>query len=189
VESGGVVLPDFTAEGLLPAGDYPLTLPQLRASTLVVGPPPLVAAGTWDAAWRAHLVDNLAILVDQLWRVGLDRIFVNDSFVEDKAHPNDIDGYFECTYAMLASGQLEAALNALDPEHAWTWDVARRRFDTDSGKWQLPMWHTYRVELYPHVPGLLSGIRDRYGNELPFPSAFRQQRDTFAPKGIVRILK
>jgi len=189
VESGGVVLPDFTAEGLLPAGDYPLTLPQLRASTLVVGPPPLVAAGTWDAAWRAHLVDNLAILVDQLWRVGLDRIFVNDSFVEDKAHPNDIDGYFECTYAMLASGQLEAALNALDPEHAWTWDVTRRRFDTDSGKWQLPMWHAYRVELYPHVPGLLSGIRDRYGNELPFPSAFRQQRGTFAPKGIVRILK
>jgi hypothetical protein len=27
------------------------------------------------------------------------------------------------------------------------------------------MWHQYRVELYPHV-GQLSGIRDRFGNEL-----------------------
>jgi hypothetical protein len=30
-----------------------------------------------------------------------------------------------------------------------------------------------QVELYPHYPGLLSGIRDQFGNNLPFPSAFR----------------
>ena len=31
---------------------------------------------------------------------------------------------------------------------------------------QLPMWHRYRVELYPHYPGLLSGII--FGNNFLF---------------------
>lgn len=183
------MLPDFTTEGLLPPGDYALTLAALQQSMLVSGPPALVVLGAWDRQWRAHLVENLAVLVAQLWRSGIDRIFIDGSFVEDKAHPNDIDGYFESDLHALASGQLEASLNALDPQRAWTWDVARRRFDPDSGKRQLPMWHAYRVELYPHIPGLLSGIRDQHGNELPFPSAFRQQRATFAPKGIVQIIR
>jgi hypothetical protein len=164
-------------------------MPELRASMLVTGPPSLVAVGAWDARWRGVLVDNLAVLVAQLWQAGIDRIFVDGSFVEDKAHPNDIDGYFECTYGVVASGRLEAMLNALDPLRSWTWDVARRRFDPGSGKRQLPMWHAYRVELYPHYPGLISGIRDQYGHGLQFPSAFRQQRGTFAPKGIVQILR
>jgi hypothetical protein len=51
------------------------------------------------------------------------------------------------------------------------------------------MWHQYRVELYPHFPGLLSGIVDQFGNELQFPSAFRQQRHSFRPKGIVEIVE
>jgi hypothetical protein len=51
------------------------------------------------------------------------------------------------------------------------------------------MWHLYRVELYPHVPGLGigSGIRDKYGHELEFPSAFRQSRRDSKPRGIVKI--
>lgn len=53
-------------------------------------------------------------------------------------------------------------------------------------KRQLPMWHVYRVELYPHV-GQLTGIRDKFGHELEFPSAFRQSRGTGLPKGIVKI--
>ena len=55
-------------------------------------------------------------------------------------------------------------------------------------KMQLPMWFVYRVELYPHF-GQPSGIRDQYGNELLFPSAFRLSRRAFAPKGIVRIVR
>jgi hypothetical protein len=51
------------------------------------------------------------------------------------------------------------------------------------------MWHQYRVEFYPHYPGLLSGIRDRYGNELEFPAAFRKSRTEERPKGIVQIVK
>lgn len=50
---------------------------------------------------------------------------------------------------------------------------------------ELPMWHRYRVELYPHV-GQFTGIVDAFGHELTFPSAFRQSRG-FRPKGIVKI--
>jgi hypothetical protein len=51
------------------------------------------------------------------------------------------------------------------------------------------MWHCYRVELYPHVPGLGigCGIRDKHGHELEFPSAFRQSRRDGKPRGIVKI--
>ncbi len=44
------------------------------------------------------------------------------------------------------------------------------------------------VELYPHFPGLLSGICDQFGHELQFPAAFRQQRGTGLQKGIVKII-
>ena len=49
--------------------------------------------------------------------------------------------------------------------------------------------HRYRVELYPHVPGLgtSTGIRDKHGHELEFPSAFRQSRRDGKPRGIVKI--
>jgi hypothetical protein len=182
-----VSLPSFTAEGLLPAGDYPLTLDELRASLLVTGAG--VGSPTWDATWRAHLADGLSVLVGQLWQVGIDRIFVDGSFVEDKDHPNDIDGYFECQVRYLASGQLQRDLNALDPFKVWTWDPASRRPDANSAKRQLPMWHQYRVELYPHFPGLMSGICDQFGHELQFPSAFRLSRRAYRPKGIVQIVR
>ena len=51
-------------------------------------------------------------------------------------------------------------------------------------KAQLPMWHQYRVELFSHVLGLPSGIRDPFGNDLEFPAAFRVSRQ-FTPKGII----
>ena len=51
------------------------------------------------------------------------------------------------------------------------------------------MWHRYRVELYPHFPGLMSGLVDPYGNQLQFPSAFRQQRAPGFEKGIVKIVQ
>jgi hypothetical protein len=56
----------------------------------------------------------------------------------------------------------------------------------DYPKQQLPMWHQYRVELYPHY-GQLSGIRDGHGHELEFPSAFRQSRRDGTPRGIIKI--
>ena len=106
-------LPDFNADGMLPPGDYELTLEELRASRLVVGPGE--RAPHWDAAWRGELVDNLAVLVRQLRAVGITEVFIDGSFAEDKDHPNDIDGYFECDLMRFARGDLERELNLLDP--------------------------------------------------------------------------
>lgn len=173
----------FTADGVLEPGDYHATFEELRGSLLVHGDG---SSPTWDRAWRTSLVDNLAVLVEQLWAVGIEQIFVDGSFAEDKDHPNDIDGYFVCSLRDLATGDLVRKLNLLDPHKAWTWDPHQRRSAPGSVKKQLPMWLTYRVELYPHV-GQLTGIRDRHGHDLEFPSAFRQSRRDGRPKGIVAI--
>jgi len=178
-------LTQFTAEGLLPPGDYLLSVSELQDSFLVHGPEDRASCPRWDAAWRSRLVDNLGILVRQLCQVGITEVFVNGSFVEAKEHPNDIDGYFECELLRLATGELERELNLLDPFKIWTWDPASRRPYRGYRKPQLPMWHRYRVELYPHV-GQLSGIRDKYGHQLAFPAAFRLSR-AGQPKGILKI--
>jgi hypothetical protein len=177
-----MLLPPFNSDGLLPTGDYLLSFEELRSCFLVQGS---AQTGTdWDTGWRLQLTKNLEILATQLWKVGVTRIFVNGSFVEDKDHPNDIDGYFECELSDLASGELQHRLNALDEHKVWTWDRASRRAAPNSVKNQLPMWHTYRVELYPHF-GQGSGIPDKFGHELQFPSAFRLSRREHKPKGIV----
>jgi hypothetical protein len=179
------MLPPFTPDGVLPPGEYLLTLDELRASMLVLGPDEPPQCPTWDAAWRERLVDNLAVLVRQLWQAGITEIFVDGSFAEDKDHPNDIDGYFACDLRQLASGNLQRQLNLLDPHKIWTWDPTTRHPYRGYPKKQLPMWHQYRVELYPHF-GQLSGIRDKYGNELEFPAAFRRSRANGKPKGIIK---
>ncbi len=180
------MVPVFTQDGLLPPGDYELTFAELRESLLVIGPG--TSYPNWDTEWRGALVDNLEVLAKQLWQVGITEIFIDGSFVEDKEHPNDIDGYFVCDLMELASGRLQSKLNLLDPHKVWTWDPATRRPFRGYPKKQLPMWHAYRVELYPHF-GQVSGIRDKYGNELEFPSAFRLSRRDGQPRGIVKIRK
>ena len=94
-------IPEFNENGLLPIGDYEVTLAELRESILVQGPRDRLKYPSWDSSWR--------------------------------------------------------------------------------------MWHVYRVELYPHFSGLGSGIRDKFGNELEFPAAFRLCRRDSRPKGIVKL--
>jgi hypothetical protein len=94
------LVPNFSADGLLSPGDVELTFDELRASILVNGPGS--SCPNWDAGWRHRLVDNLEIMVRQLWRVGVTEIYADGSFVEDKDHPNDIDGYFVCDLRELA---------------------------------------------------------------------------------------
>src|SRR5262245_9832244 len=107
-----------------------------RCSFLVQAPP---SHPNWDAAWRERLVENLQILVTQLWQVGVREIFIDGSVVEDKDHPNDIDGYFVCELRELASGDLQRKLNLLDPHKVWTWDPSERRPYRGYPKKQLPM--------------------------------------------------
>lgn len=184
-----MIIPPFDSDGLLPPGDYETSFVELRRSILVEGLDHPNRSATWDRAWRWRLVDNLEILTRQLWAVGVREVFADGSFAEDKDHPNDIDGYFVCDLQSLMTGELTRRLNLLDPAKVWTWDPASRKPHPGYPKKQLPMWHTYRVELYPHVPGLglSSGIRDRFGNELEFPSAFRQCRRNGQARGIVRL--
>ncbi len=177
----------FNNDGLLPSGDHLLTLSELKTSVLVHGPEPHPEGG-WDAEWRLALVERAEILIKQLWEIGIEEIYLDGSFTEAKAHPNDIDGYFVCDVFDFASGAIQRKLNALDPHKIWTWDPAERRAYRDYMKKQLPIWHVYRVELYPHF-GQSSGIRDSHGHDLLFPSAFRLQRGTDAAKGIVQVLK
>lgn len=177
-------IPLFLSEGRLPEGDHLVTLEELRESFLVTGPPN--RSLTWDTEWRRWLVDQLSILVRQLWSVGITDIFIDGSFVEDKDHPNDIDGYFECRFEQVVSGDLVKALNAIDPYKIWTWNSTTRRSHPDVSHRQLPMWHQYRVELYPHY-GQGSGIIDRFGHELTFPAAFRKTRSGRKSRGIVKI--
>ncbi len=182
------MLPPFDENGLLPPGDHRLTLVELQASYLVAGPGGGVP---WAAKWRRKLVDNLAVMVNQLWTAGIDEIFINGSFVEDVAKPNDIDGYFVCKLFDISSGDLQRKLNAQEPSRCWTWDDSTRRPHPSSTKAQLPMWHQYRVELYPHtnLPRFGSRVKDSHGNELSFPSLFHQQRDSELPKGNVQIVR
>jgi hypothetical protein len=184
------VIPPFEADGLLPEGDYEVSFGELRRSVLVQGPADAAPYPSWDRSWRLKLVDNLEALTRQLWQVGIREVFADGSFAEDKDHPNDIDGYFVCSeLRLLTSGDLARRLNLLDPHKVWTWDPASRRAYRGYPKKQLPMWHAYRVELYPHVPGLGigCGIFDKNGYELEFPSAFRQSRRDGQPRGIVKI--
>ncbi|MGB6306920.1 MAG: hypothetical protein WBF89_03920 [Steroidobacteraceae bacterium] len=166
-------------------GEYELTFEELRRSSLVVGSG--TGVSTWDATWRESLVGNLEVTTRQLWQVGVRDVFADGSFVEEKDHPNDIDGYFVCSLTDLSSGELTRKLNLLDPYKIWTWDPRSRQAFRGYPKKQLPMWHRYRVELYPHVAGFSSGIRDPQGHELEFPSAFRQSRRDGRPRGIVKL--
>jgi len=97
------MLPDFTEDGVLPVGDYSMTLSELFESSLVEGP--LRGHPKWDRPWRTQLVRNLEVLAAQLRQVGIDELFIDGSFVENKDHPNDIDGYFVCDFNELASGE------------------------------------------------------------------------------------
>lgn len=182
-------IPDFQVDGVLPVGDHEVSFDELRESVLVAGSGNPRKRETWDSDWRMRLVDNLEVLTRQLWRVGVTEVFADGSFAEDKDHPNDIDGYFVCELDALKSGELTRQLNLLDPHKIWTWDPASRRPYHGYPKKQLPMWHRYRVELYPHVPGLGlgCGIFDQHGHELEFPAAFRQSRRDGRPRGIVKL--
>ena len=177
----------FNEAGLLPEGDYSLTLDQLRKSMLVAGPDP--KNDSWDVEWREHLVDNLAIIVRQLWEVGITEIYVDGSFAEARAHPNDIDVYFECDLKYLASGELEKRLNEIDPAKSWTWDDERRQHDENTGKGQLPMWWAYRIEAWPDYGQGSTVIHPITKMEMTHRELFRISRSGGTPKGIIKIVR
>ena len=141
----------------------------------------------WDGEWRRHLTDQAETMCSHLWEVSIEDIYLDGSFTEAKAHPNDIDGYFECDARRVASGELERELNQIDTKKCWTWDPDQRRAYRGYAKKQLPILCAYRVELYPRYDQF-TGITDEHGNPLTFPAAFRKQRRDDEPKGIVKVV-
>ena len=175
----------FDARGMLPPGDYPMTLDGLRRSILVDGPPGREA---WNRDWRAWLVDHLETLVGQLWGVGVEDIFIGGSFVADKDHPDDLDGYFACERAFYKTRALHRALNDLGPFREWTWRNEDRRPARD-GRPKLPLYHHCRVELFPHYGQSRTGFFDHAGNDVDLPALFRRVRGTHKPRGVVKIVR
>jgi hypothetical protein len=173
----------FTDYGLLEPGDFPMTIQELRQSLLVEGE---LWIHDWDRGWRRELVDNLEILVMDLWDVGIEHIFIDGSFVTCKGRPNDVDGFF----LVKNKEQLEEIyyqLNQLNP--VWEWHHSFRTWDHRTNKNQLPMWHTHHVELFPSCKGIYAGKNDPLGQPIPFPDYFRIDKDSLLPKGIVKIEK
>lgn len=179
----------FNTDGVLDPGTYGATLAEIRSSLLVRGND----SPSWDSDWRGRLLDNASVLIRQLWRVGVTDIYLDGSFVEEKDHPNDIDGYFDPHLSLYEPGDIQkftelvSNLNNLDPHKIWDWDPTSRRPAAGFAKHQLPMWIRYRVEFYPHL-NQGAGISDEFGNDLKFPSAFRQSRNGFRQKGIIRVI-
>ncbi len=182
------MVPNFNSDGLLPPGEYEVTLAGLRGSILVNGDG---TSPTWDREWRSKLVDNVGILAAQLRSVGFPVLYIDGSFVENKDHPNDVDCYFDCfepdDFIRLASGELLDSLNLIDPYKVWTWRNEDRRPYPGYAKKQLPMWHKYRVEIYPNT-GRPSGIHDGKGKSLRFDQAFRLSRFEDKPKGVIKLI-
>jgi len=121
------LIPVFQPDGLLPSGEYEVSFDELRSSVLVLGTSAATEHSSWDMLWRLQLTMNLEMLTRQLWQTGIRDIFVDGLFAEDKDHPNDIDGYFVCSFDLLKTGVLARRLNLLDPFKIWTWDPASRK--------------------------------------------------------------
>ena len=181
----------FNSDGLLDPGTYEATFTQVEASILVQGDD---SSKFWDVQWRKELLLRARVLTEQMWSVGIEDIYLDGSFVEDKDHPNDIDGYFDPHLSMYSKDDMEkfekivSNLNSLDLHKVWDWDHRSRRPYKGYSKGQLPMWHFYRVEFYPHL-GQGTQVTDKHGNDLQFPSAFRQSRTGFKQKGILKIIR
>lgn len=109
------MLLQFNDDGFISPQDYPMTIGQLKDSLLVRGPGD---GSPWNHPKRLMLVNNLGILVNQLYTVGINEIFIDGSFVEDKANPSDIDGYFVANLYTLPD--IVRELNKIDLYKVWT---------------------------------------------------------------------
>ncbi len=143
---------------------------------LVDGPSP--GSPNWDRVWRCHLVDNLSILVKQLWQVGITEIFVGGSFAEDRDHPSDIDGYFICCVPEFVSREpsgLAQRLNRIDPQKLWSFDGGKA------------MRNYYHVHLWASLPGQNAGIPGPNREDQDWPTALRRSKRQFKPRGVIKI--
>lgn len=177
-------LPPFTRDGVLPEGDYELTVSELEQSTLAAA----FIGDEESRIWRRTLATSAGIIIDQLRQAGITQIYVDGSFATSKPIPGDVDIYFECSMAQIATDDLLETLNRIDPRQCWTWDDEDRLPELVDGKRQLPMWWEYRVEAWPEF-GQKSGQFHPITNEsLTHAQLFRIMKYSGIPKGIIKII-
>ena len=174
---------------MLPAGDWEASFEELRASVLVKGPGD--GYPHWDASWRAVLVDRLEFWSGSSGRSASRSCSSTGPSRKTRIIPTtSMDTSIATRSGWSWGGGLQDELNQLDPHRTWSWDPAERCPYRGYPKQQLPMWHQYRIELYPHTPGLIAG-HDHRGHALEFPSWFRLSRRPLASgaeeKGIVKL--
>lgn len=181
----------FDDNGRLPPGEYGMTIDDLQKSILVTGEED--KNDDWQTKWRLELVQNLEVLVKQLWEEGIDEIYIDGSFATDKLHPGDIDGYFvltkpEGTPGGIFEEELCQRLNNRDEFKIWTWKDKDRIKPAPAEKGQLPMWHKYHVELWPEYGQWSGQIHPLTEAKLTHAELFRITREG-EDKGIIKLLK
>jgi hypothetical protein len=139
------MIPDFR-DGRLPPGVHDATLKEIR----------------YKLGWgqrRKNLIDGLEMALRLMRDCGIERVYVDGSFVTDKDRPGDIDGCYD-----VPPG---ANIGAMYPIFPWT--PANRQMSKAM----------YGVEFYPsRDPATRSGE--------PFISLFQKDRDGHR-RGIVSL--
>ena len=163
--------------GLLPPGTHDATLEEIRASILVEGPPKPIPG--WDRAHRLWLLDQLAPFVEDLWAAEVQDIFLDGSFVTDKARPTDIDGFYEALFERQKS--ILPILLARNP--IWM----PQRVTTPEKQRKTQMWINHKIEIYPAWEPAEEGIL--YRKFFTFQRVPARGGPKMVPKGIVKVLK
>jgi hypothetical protein len=176
-----------------------MTFAQLRESILVVGEDWIPG---WDEVWRRYLLDNLETLVQSLWVIGMETIFVDGSFCSAKPRPGDIDAFYELplpetineikdekerrtfilTYVTVISEQLNQFFGAP------IWNIWDKMHVDEYGNAHTEMWRMYKCELYPSCWGVYAGGLYPNGRKLKFDEYFRFDQDGI-PKGMIQLVK
>jgi hypothetical protein len=171
--------------GVLPH-DIEATIEEIAQSFLVTGEG--LDLPHWDSEWRLRLLQNAAVVAQRFRQAGrVEEFWIDGSFVERVTRPSDIDAYYVLPRDQLADFVgFRARLNALEGQDIWTWNPKDKRRFPETRDAKPPFWGKYHVEVYRQSDADC-GIKGPTGNSLTFAEAFRQQRGTYARKGIIRL--
>jgi hypothetical protein len=149
---------------------------------------------------RVKLIDNLEVLVRQLWQVGVSNIYLDGSFCSTKAEPADIDAYYDLPLpeevlqmedgkekhesVLLYILALSEQLNQFNEIPIWNiWDKIHV---DERGYQRTEMWMHYRCEIYPHCWGMYAA--DVNGRKVKFDEFFRKDKYGIE-KGVIKLVK
>ncbi len=110
------MIPQFTDEGLLPAGVHETDLEEIREKM------------GWSRK-RRELLEGLEEALELMATCGVARVYLDGSFVTDKDRPNDVDGCYDLAED-VTTGDLKR-LAPIFPPSSSNRAEAKRRFGVD----------------------------------------------------------